>query len=79
MEQCYHFTHNIGVGHKSVKTQDDKVVVQYTNTILLGKTLIEAMLKEVDGMILLESSKSDWSDSIHEQVLLTHHSAYTEH
>ena len=65
IEKCYYFTLNPGVGHKLVQSADNKVVMQYTNTILLGKTLIEAMLVEVDNMISQESSQCD---SSHQQV-----------
>ena len=71
LEQCYFFIYNVGVGHKSIQSADNKVVMQYTNTILLGKTLIEAMLKEVDNMISQESSQCDWSNSVHQQVCIS--------
>lgn len=69
IEKCYHFIYNSGVGHKSIQTRQNKAVMQYTNTILLGTTLIEAMLKEVDSMILQEFDQCNWSDSVHEQVI----------
>lgn len=69
-EQFHYFTFNPGVGYRTIERGDEKPVVQYTNTILLGKTLIEAMLKEVDSMIQQESDVHSWSDAVHEQVSL---------
>ena len=81
-EKFHHFIYNSGVGYKSISGSDStpgiqyrpetqsssKPVIQYTNTILMGKTLIEAMLKEVDSMIQQESDNCIWSDAVHEQV-----------
>jgi len=61
------FCYNTGVGERKVNTGGAEKKTEYTNTILLGSTLFETMLKEVKDFCD-PSLKEDWSHQPHQQV-----------